>query len=71
VFRQADAPTAAQQRLGIDLTEVNGDDSYELPAAATFVIDNAGTIRFGSVSADYRWRVGPEEVLTALRALTG
>lgn len=69
VFRQAEAPTATQRRLGIDLADVNGDDSYELPAAATFVIDTDGVVRFSSVSADYRWRVGPAEVLAALRDL--
>ena len=69
VFRQADAPTATQQRLGIDLAKVNGDDSYELPTAATFVIDTGGVIRYRSISADYRWRVGPDEVLAALGGL--
>jgi peroxiredoxin len=69
VFRQNDVPTAVQKQLGIDLADVNGDDSYELPAAATFVIDSQGVIRSRSVSADYRWRVGPEEVLAALRSL--
>ncbi|WP_261560710.1 peroxiredoxin-like family protein [Frankia tisae] len=70
VFRQADAATTVQKALGIDLAEVNGDDSHELPAAATFVVDTDAVIRFRSISADYRWRVGPEEALTALPALT-
>ncbi len=70
VFRQPDTSTSTQKDLGVDIAEVNGDDSYELPAAATFVIDTDAVIRFRSVSADYRWRVGPEEVLTALRTLT-
>jgi hypothetical protein len=37
------------------------------PAASTFVIGGDGVIRFASVSGDYRWRVGPDEVLAALR----
>jgi peroxiredoxin len=49
--------------VGIDLA---GSD-WELPAPATFVIDGDGTIVFASVSGDYRWRVGPSEVLAALR----
>jgi hypothetical protein len=32
-----------------------------------FVIGRDGTIRFASISGDYRWRVGPDEVLAALR----
>ncbi len=67
VFRQADAPTAMQKQLGIDLEQVNGDDSHELPAASTFVIGPDGIVRFAAVSSDYRWRVGPDEVLTVLR----
>ncbi|MCK9923369.1 AhpC/TSA family protein [Frankia sp. AgPm24] len=69
VFRQDDVPTAVQKGIGTDLADFNGDDSYELPVATTFVIDTDGTIRFRSVSADYRWRVGPEEVLAALHGL--
>ena len=53
---------------GIDLTAFNGDDSWELPAPAVFVVDADGTIRYASVAGDYRWRVGPDEVLAALRA---
>ena len=54
--------------VGADLTAFNGDDSWELPAAAVFVVDTDGTIRYASVASDYRWRVGPDEVLAALRA---
>src|SRR5207247_382158 len=52
----------------IDLTAFNGADSWELPAAGVFVVDTDGTIRYASVAGDYRWRVGPDEVLAALRA---
>jgi len=54
--------------IGIDLAASNGDDSWELPAPAVFVVDADGTIRYASVAGDYRWRVGPDEVLSALRA---
>src|SRR5262245_45925954 len=67
VFTQSEAVTSTSRRLGIDLADFNGDDSNTLPAASTFVIGEDAVIRFASVSADYRWRVGPEEVLAALR----
>jgi peroxiredoxin len=67
VFTQSDTVTATSRRLGIELADFNGDDSSTLPAASTFVIGEDGVIRFASVSGDYRWRVGPEEVLAALR----
>jgi peroxiredoxin len=67
VFTQSEAATATSRKLGIELADFNGDDSNMLPAASTFVIGEEGVIRFASVSGDYRWRVGPEEVLTVLR----
>ena len=67
VFTQSAAATAASRQLGIELADFNGDDSHTLPAASTFVIGEQGVVRFASVSGDYRWRVGPEEVLAALR----
>ena len=45
--------------VGIDLTAFNGDDSWELPAAAVFVVETDGTIRYASVAGDYRWRSAP------------
>ena len=67
VFTQGEAATAASRGLGIVLSDFNGDDSNTLPAASTFVIGQDGAIRFASISGDYRWRVGPDEVLAALR----
>jgi peroxiredoxin len=67
VFTQGEEATATSRRLGIDLADFNGDDSNTLPAASTFVIGEDGVIRFASVFGDYRWRVGPDEVLAALR----
>jgi peroxiredoxin len=67
VFTQSEAVTATSRELGIELSDFNGDDSNTLPAAATFVIGQNGTIRFASITGDYRWRVGPDEVLAALR----
>jgi peroxiredoxin len=53
-----------------DLAERNGDDSWELPVPATFVVDASGIIRFAHVDADYlTGRADPEEVLGVLRTL--
>ena len=68
MFRQSEAVTATSRGLGIELADFNGDESNTLPATSTFVIGEDGVIRFASVSGDYRWRVGPDEVLAALRA---
>jgi peroxiredoxin len=57
---------AFQRSHGVDLIEFNGDSSQRLPASATFVIGAERRVSYVSISADYRWRVGPEEVLAAL-----
>jgi peroxiredoxin len=67
VFTSSDEATATMRSLGVELSAFNGDDSNTLPAASTFVIGQDGLVRFASVSGDYRWRVGPEEVLAVLR----
>ena len=61
------ASTAVGREFGLELADFNGDDSHELPAASTLVISRDGAVRFASISGDYRWRVGPEEVLAALK----
>jgi peroxiredoxin len=67
VFTQADTSTAVSREIGLDLADFNGDNSHELPAASTFVISRDGTVRFVSISGDYRWRIGPDEVLAVLK----
>ena len=53
-----------------DLALRNGEDSYELPVPATFVIDTTGIIRFAHVDADYMTgRVEPETVISALKTI--
>jgi peroxiredoxin len=52
--------------LKIDLTRFNGDESWELPIPATYVIDQDGTIVYASAHPDYTRRPEPSEVLAAL-----
>ena len=53
-----------------DLALRNGEDSYELPVPATFVIDGRGIVRFAHVNVDYMTgRVEPEEVIAALETI--
>ncbi len=57
--------------LGVDLPRFNGDNSWELPMPATFVVDRDGIIRWASVDPDYTVRPEPEQVLEAVRAARG
>ena len=52
--------------FGIDLPSVNGDDSFELPLTATYVIDQDQKIRFAFVDADYTKRMEPAEIVAVL-----
>ena len=54
---------------GIDIPAANGDESFELPVPATYVIDQTGVIRAAHVDKDYTKRMEPAEIVTALQAL--
>jgi peroxiredoxin len=51
------------------LPGINGEESWELPAPATYVIARDGRIALTYIEVDYRKRLGPEAILDALRAL--
>ncbi len=53
---------------GIDLPAANGDDSYQLPVPATYVIDRNGIIQAAYVDKDYTKRMEPEAIIEALKA---
>ncbi len=55
------------KQLGIDLAAFNGTDDYELPMAATFVIDEDGAVLLSHVDADYTSRLEPDEIVAALK----
>jgi peroxiredoxin len=52
-----------------DLRRANGDDSYELPLTATYVVDRAGVVRYAFLDPDYTERAAPKLVLEVLRSL--
>ncbi|KPZ73810.1 putative peroxiredoxin bcp [Pseudoalteromonas sp. P1-26] len=56
-------------QLGLDIPKANGDESYELPLPATYVIDCQGVIQFAFAHEDYTLRAEPLDVLNAVKAL--
>jgi peroxiredoxin len=68
-YKVPDATLDRMKSFKVDLTERNGDDSGTLPLAATFVLDRDGIIRWEFVSADYRKRAEPSDVIEALKQL--
>ena len=51
------------------LPGINGDESWELPVPATYVIGNDGRIVLASIDVDYRNRLAPEAIIAALKSL--
>ena len=57
------------RQWGFDLPTRNGDDSWELPLPATYVIDREGTVRAAFVEKDYTQRMEPENIIAVLQSL--
>lgn len=70
VFQIPEALREVYTGFGIDLPAANGDDTFELPIPATFVISQDGVVRWRHVDPDYTKRAEPDDVLGALRALS-
>lgn len=54
---------AIYRDFGINLVESNGNDSFELPIPAIYVISRNGTVLGAYVNPDYRQRLDPETIL--------
>ncbi len=66
VYRVPEEQQAIYRRTFVNLPFVNGDDSWELPIPATYVIDPNGEVRFASANEDYTERPEPLEILSQL-----
>lgn len=56
-----------RDKLG--LASRNGDDRYELPLAATYVVSTDGVIRYAFLDADYKKRAEPKAILKAVEKI--
>ncbi len=61
--------TAKYYKAAFDLEVYNGNDTDELPLAATYVIDTTGKISYAFLDADYRNRAEPADIIRALESL--
>lgn len=66
VYRVPDDQQAIFRRAFINLPFANGDESWELPVPATYILDQDGTVLYASASPDYTERPEPEDILSAL-----
>ncbi len=51
------------------LPGINGDESWELPVPATYVIDQDRRVVLAAIDVDYRNRLDPEAILASLKSL--
>lgn len=54
------------RRTFVNLPFINGDDSWELPIPATYVIGRDGVVLYAAADADYTLRAEPGEVIRGL-----
>ena len=65
-YRAPEYQQSVYRRALINLPFVNGDDSWELPVPATYILEQDGTICYAAVNADYSERAEPAEILERL-----
>lgn len=66
VYQLPDDLVTLYKNFGIDLQNSQGNEENELPIAATYIIDQDGTITYDFLAEDYKLRANPQEVLAAL-----
>jgi peroxiredoxin len=69
VFQLSQTIRALYTSIGADLPGFNGDQSWELPMPATFLLAQDGTVRLAFVDADFTHRLEPATLLDGLRAM--
>lgn len=69
VFPVSDTLRAGYLARGIDLQKLYGNDSWMLPAPATFIVGNDARVARVSLDPDFRYRLEPSEILAYLAEL--
>ena len=68
VYRVPEEQQGLYRSTFVNLPFTNGDDSWELPIPATFVVDRDGSILFASANEDYTDRPEPLEILSVVES---
>ncbi|ACN16550.1 putative peroxiredoxin family protein [Desulforapulum autotrophicum HRM2] len=69
VFTLSEELRSIYESFGIKVEKHNGKGQFDLPLAATFVVDTDGTIACAFVEADYKLRAEPSDVVNVLKTL--
>jgi peroxiredoxin len=66
VYRVPEEQEAIYRRAFVNLPLTNGDESWELPIPAAYVVDRDGTVLFAYANEDYAERAEPGDLLQVL-----
>jgi peroxiredoxin len=66
VYRLSPEMQTIYESIMTKLPGYNGDQSWELPLAATYIVQSDGKLSWSRIDADWRRRPEPEEILQAL-----
>ena len=69
-YRVPPLQEAVYRRAFVNLPFTNGDESWELPIPATYILDRNGTVLYASANEDYTERPEPSEILRTLQKLS-
>jgi len=67
-YRVPPAQECVYRAAFVNLPFTNGDDSWELPIPATYILDRDSTVLYASANEDYTHRPEPGEILRALES---
>ena len=67
-YRVPAAQEMIYRRAFVNLPLANGDDSWELPIPATYIVERDGTVLYASANEDYTERPEPGNIIQALGA---
>jgi peroxiredoxin len=67
VYRVPDEQQAIYRRAFVNLPFTNGEESWELPIPATYILDRDSIVLYTSANEDYTERPEPSEIVQSLR----
>ena len=70
VFALSEPIRSIYEGFGVNIPEANGDNSFELPIPATYLIDTNGIVRAAHINADHTKRLDPEDIISALESIS-
>jgi peroxiredoxin len=67
-YRVPEFQAEVYRRAFVNLPFTNGDESWELPIPATYILDHDGTVLYTAADEDYTERPEPEDIVAAVRS---